>query len=53
MSDIQREQRKNEHVEIAMAQQDVPQSDFDRMRDIIQFQYQCESNGFNESYFKF
>ena len=32
MSDIQREQRKNEHVEIAMAQQDVPQSDFDRMR---------------------
>ncbi|MDT4037295.1 type 2 isopentenyl-diphosphate Delta-isomerase, partial [Staphylococcus hominis] len=32
MRDIQREQRKNEHVEIAMAQQDVPQSDFDRMR---------------------
>jgi isopentenyl diphosphate isomerase/L-lactate dehydrogenase-like FMN-dependent dehydrogenase len=32
ISNIQREQRKNEHVEIAMAQQDVPQSDFDRMR---------------------
>ena len=28
MSDFQREQRKNEHVEIAMAQSDAPQSDF-------------------------
>ena len=32
MSDFQREQRKNEHVEIAMAQSDAPQSDFDRVR---------------------
>ncbi|PTE73416.1 type 2 isopentenyl-diphosphate Delta-isomerase [Staphylococcus devriesei] len=32
MSDFQREQRKNEHVEIAMAQHDAPQSDFDRVR---------------------
>lgn len=32
MSDMQREQRKNEHVEIAMAQHDAPQSDFDRVR---------------------
>lgn len=32
MSDIQREQRKNEHVEIAMAQQDATLSDFDRVR---------------------
>ncbi|MBS6214568.1 MAG: type 2 isopentenyl-diphosphate Delta-isomerase, partial [Staphylococcus aureus] len=32
MSDFQREQRKNEHVEIAMAQSDAMQSDFDKMR---------------------
>lgn len=32
MSNFQREQRKNEHVEIAMAQQDAPASDFDRVR---------------------
>ncbi|EHJ07039.1 type 2 isopentenyl-diphosphate Delta-isomerase [Staphylococcus simiae] len=32
MSDIQREQRKNEHVEIAMSQSDAPQSDFDKVR---------------------
>ncbi|RIP37397.1 type 2 isopentenyl-diphosphate Delta-isomerase [Staphylococcus gallinarum] len=32
MSDLKREQRKNEHVEIAMAQQDATISDFDDMR---------------------
>lgn len=32
MSDIKREQRKNEHVEIAMAQKDAPISDFDEIR---------------------
>lgn len=32
MSDTQREQRKNEHVEIAMSQADAPQSDFDKVR---------------------
>ncbi|PTI83210.1 type 2 isopentenyl-diphosphate Delta-isomerase [Staphylococcus xylosus] len=32
MSDIKREQRKNEHVEIAMAQQDATISDFDEIR---------------------
>lgn len=32
MSDLKREQRKNEHVEIAMAQQDASISDFDEMR---------------------
>ena len=32
MSDLKREQRKNEHVEIAMAQQDQPVSDFDKIR---------------------
>ena len=32
MSDFQREQRKNEHVEIAMAQQDAALSDFDKVR---------------------
>ncbi len=32
MSDFQREQRKNEHVEIAMAQSDAMHSDFDKMR---------------------
>ncbi len=31
MSDFQREQRKNEHVEIAMAQSDAMYSDFDKM----------------------
>ncbi|MFC1255588.1 type 2 isopentenyl-diphosphate Delta-isomerase [Staphylococcus xylosus] len=32
MSDIKREQRKNEHVEIAMAQKDATISDFDEIR---------------------
>ncbi|WP_251517689.1 MULTISPECIES: type 2 isopentenyl-diphosphate Delta-isomerase [Staphylococcus] len=32
MSDLKREQRKNEHVEIAMAQEDANISDFDGMR---------------------
>lgn len=32
MSDSLREQRKNEHVEIAMSQTDAPQSDFDKLR---------------------
>ncbi|MBM2657266.1 type 2 isopentenyl-diphosphate Delta-isomerase [Staphylococcus pseudoxylosus] len=32
MSDIKREQRKNEHVEIAMAQQDATISDFDEIK---------------------
>ena len=32
MSDNKREQRKNEHVEIAMAQQDATISDFDEIR---------------------
>lgn len=32
MSDSLREQRKNEHVEIAMSQHDAPQSDFDKLR---------------------
>lgn len=32
MSDIKREQRKNEHVEIAMAQQDATISNFDEIR---------------------
>ena len=32
MSDFQREQRKNEHVEIAMAQHDATLSDFDKVR---------------------
>ncbi|MGJ5712952.1 type 2 isopentenyl-diphosphate Delta-isomerase [Staphylococcus auricularis] len=32
MSDEMRERRKNEHVEIAMAQQDAKISDFDRLR---------------------
>lgn len=32
MSDIKREQRKNEHVEIAMAQKDAIISDFDEIR---------------------
>ncbi|MBO1198658.1 type 2 isopentenyl-diphosphate Delta-isomerase [Staphylococcus simiae] len=32
MSDTQREQRKNEHVEIAMSQSDAPLSDFDKVR---------------------
>ena len=30
MSDSQREQRKNEHVEIAMSQKDALVSDFDK-----------------------
>ena len=32
MSDSLREQRKNEHVEIAMSQHDAHQSDFDKLR---------------------
>jgi isopentenyl-diphosphate delta-isomerase len=32
VSDSKREQRKNDHVEIAMAQTDAPQSDFDKIR---------------------
>ena len=32
MSDSLREQKKNEHVEIAMSQHDAPQSDFDKLR---------------------
>src|SRR5699024_7509569 len=32
MSDFKREQRKNEHVEIAMAQTDATISDFDEIR---------------------
>ncbi len=32
MSDSQREQRKNEHVEIAMSQKDALVSDFDKVR---------------------
>ena len=32
MSDSQREQRENEHVEIAMSQKDALVSDFDKVR---------------------
>ena len=32
VSDSKREQRKNDHVEIAMAQTDAPRSDFDKIR---------------------
>ena len=32
VSDFKREQRKNDHVEIAMAQTDAKLSDFDEMR---------------------
>src|SRR5699024_12881761 len=34
MSDLKREQRKNEHVEIAMAQTDASISDFDEIRSV-------------------
>lgn len=36
MSEFQREQRKNEHVKIALSQTDAPQSDFDKMRFVHQ-----------------
>ncbi|MCU5745242.1 type 2 isopentenyl-diphosphate Delta-isomerase [Staphylococcus sp. SQ8-PEA] len=58
MSDKKREQRKNEHVEIAMAQQDLPQSDFDKMRfvhhsipsiDVNEVDLTCELDDFTLS----